>query len=289
VADADQTVRRLLAQSHEGVERLREYLAALEREPEPESAALLASSSSHLRFLRDTSASLGCGALAELTRHGHELLTRLQTGGGAVGDPARHVLLELVDVLSTTLAQLETTGVEGSPDHSPLVCSLQELSQPCTSASAPFSRRDRERDIAVVIPSPAGVTGGGAAPPIGRLLVERRATRPDDVTLAVLQQGEGDARPLGEILVEHGAATATQVVDALETQAEKKRSTADRRIRVDVALLDGLMRLVAELGDTRDGILRRAAVLEDEELSELAQRLDHLADQLYAGATRTRG
>ena len=72
-------------------------------------------------------------------------------------------------------------------------------------------------------------------------------TTQDAVELARLEQGLGDDRPLGSILVEHGAATPAAVEGALEAQGTGHRSVVDSSVRVDVDLLDSLMRLVGEL------------------------------------------
>lgn len=136
-------------------------------------------------------------------------------------------------------------------------------------ATPPVGHAQPTRDLAVVIPTPPGVPPGVDAPPLGRLLVERRATRPQDVTLAVIQQGEGDDRPLGEILVDHGATTAAHVVEALEHQAEAKRSAAAMSVRVDLAVLDALAQLADELADTQNGL--RADGADDALIARLAR------------------
>src|SRR5450631_56219 len=86
-------------------------------------------------------------------------------------------------------------------------------------------------------------------PLLGELLQAHSDIDAQDVAVAMLEQQLGDARPLGEILVHHGQATPDQVREALDAQAEAKAggSVADSSLRVDVTLLDTLMRLVGEL------------------------------------------
>jgi two-component system chemotaxis sensor kinase CheA len=143
-------------------------------------------------------------------------------------------------------------------------------------------------DVSVVIPSPHGVPAEGQAPPVGQLLVERGAIGPDAVTLAVMQQGEGDGRRIGEILVAHGSTTAAHVVDALETQAETKRSTADSSVRVEAELLDALQRCVAELARVRDDIVSGAAAGVASDKTSEVRRLDVVTRELQACVRRAR-
>lgn len=144
------------------------------------------------------------------------------------------------------------------------------------AATAEGHARPR-RDLAVVIETPPGMPPGVDAPPLGRLLVARRAARPQDVTLAVMQQGEGDERPIGEILVDHGATTAAQVVEALGHQAEAKRAVASTSVRVDTDLIEALAQLVVELAETRDDLRRRLGATDD----EIATRLDAVCVEMH--------
>ena len=116
-------------------------------------------------------------------------------------------------------------------------------------------------------------------------------TTPDAVELARIQQRLGDERPLGSILVEHGATTPAAVDGALEAQSAH-RSVVDSSVRVDVELLDSLMRLVGELVLARNQLVSR---LEDEKdsskdssLSRSAQRLSLVTSELQEQVMKTR-
>ena len=106
----------------------------------------------------------------------------------------------------------------------------------------------------------------------------------------MLEQQLGDARPLGEILVHHGQATPDQVREALDAQAEAKAggSVADSSLRVDVTLLDTLMRLVGELVLTRNQIVAVAAAQGESAMIRSSQRLNLLVSELQAGVMKTR-
>jgi two-component system, chemotaxis family, sensor kinase CheA len=115
-----------------------------------------------------------------------------------------------------------------------------------------------------------------------------------DVEVAILEQRLGDDRPLGEILVEHGQATDEQIREALAAQAGVRGTPAgshavtESTLRVDVNLLDTLMRLVGELVLTRNQIVATAATQADSAMLRAAQRLNLLVSELQEGVMKTR-
>jgi two-component system chemotaxis sensor kinase CheA len=130
-------------------------------------------------------------------------------------------------------------------------------------------------------------------PLLGEVLKEQAAVDDADLAVARLEQELGDTRPIGEILVEHGQVTSEQVRAALAAQAEAKASTtphtvAETSLRVDVTLLDTLMRLVGELVLTRNQIVATAATQSDSVIARAAQRLNLLVTELQEGVMKTR-
>ena len=129
---------------------------------------------------------------------------------------------------------------------------------------------------------------------MGELLREQADIDAEDVAVAMLEQQLGDQRPLGEILVDHGQATPEQVRDALAIQAAAQAeargggSVTDTSLRVDVNLLDTLMRLVGELVLTRNQIVATAAAQADSAMVRSSQRLNLLVSELQAGVMKTR-
>lgn len=214
-------------------------------------------------------------AVQQLWQH----LTALeQAGGRPPDDDVSAALRHVVDDAARVLELMR--AVDGSVDSPSTGEPTEPSAHDAPGDEAPADSRPR-RDVAVVIATPPGVRPGIDAPPLGRLLVERRATRPQDVTLAVMQQGEGDDRPLGEILVDHGATTAAHVVEALERQAE--RSAAATSVRVDIVVLKGLARLVGELAETRDDVVSTLAGTNDATTAAPLQRLDRVCAELQDG------
>ena len=131
-------------------------------------------------------------------------------------------------------------------------------------------------------------------PLLGELLQQQADIDAEDVAVAMLEQQLGDDRPLGEILVDHGQATPDQVREALALQAVAQAdarsggSVSDSTLRVDVTLLDTLMRLVGELVLTRNQIVATAAARADTGMQRSSQRLNLLVSELQAGVMKTR-
>ena len=134
-----------------------------------------------------------------------------------------------------------------------------------------------------------------ASPPIGEVLVKAGATTKDAVAIARMEQGLGDGRPLGSILVEHGQTTPAAVETALEAQSAH-RSVVDSSVRVDVELLDSLMRLVGELVLARNQLVSRLDDAQestkdsskDSSLARSAQRLSLVTSELQEQVMKTR-
>jgi two-component system chemotaxis sensor kinase CheA len=87
--------------------------------------------------------------------------------------------------------------------------------------------------------------------------------------------------------VEPVAEPAAVVAEPVE-EIVARRNVADSSIRVDVELLDTLMRLVGELVLTRNQIVRQAGEQEGLELVRSAQRLNLIATELQEGVMSTR-
>ncbi|HST83695.1 MAG TPA: chemotaxis protein CheW [Kineosporiaceae bacterium] len=131
------------------------------------------------------------------------------------------------------------------------------------------------------------------SPPIGDVLVESGSASRDEVEFAGIQQGMGDERKLGEILVGNGAATVDAVDGALRSQAqghgpEGRRSVVESSVRVDVELLDTLMRMVGELVLSRNQLVSELEDQKDTALARSAQRLSLVTSELQEQVMKTR-
>ncbi|HWF41423.1 MAG TPA: chemotaxis protein CheW [Acidothermaceae bacterium] len=178
----------------------------------------------------------------------------------------------------------------------------QAATTPTNEASQPPAGHVAKHDIKAARAArkaSAGAPAEPTSPPanvplLGELLQQQADINPEDVAVAMLEQQLGDERPLGEILVDHGQATPDQVREALALQAAAQAdarvggSVSDSTLRVDVNLLDTLMRLVGELVLTRNQIVATAAARADTAMQRSSQRLNLLVSELQAGVMKTR-
>ena len=167
--------------------------------------------------------------------------------------------------------------------------------------SEPLAGQPAKHDVSAARAARKAGAGAATAPPppsniplLGELLQQQADIGPEHVAVAMLEQQLGDDRPLGEILVDHGQATPDQVREALALQAVAHAdaraggSVSDGTLRVDVNLLDTLMRLVGELVLTRNQIVATAAARADTGMQRSSQRLNLLVSELQAGVMKTR-
>jgi two-component system chemotaxis sensor kinase CheA len=313
----DEIVREFLVESYENLDQLDRDLVGLEQEPD--SRDLLQSIFRTIHTIKGTSGFLAFGRLEALTHAGEGLLAKLRDGGLSLTQERTTGLLDLVDAVRGILAAIEATGAEDDTDHSALVATLTALQEAAPGEAVPSPedapKPARRKPAAKRASAPrksrksaSGEDGNTQAdaepqprvPLLGELLKQHAEIDDTDVAVAMLEQQLGDDRPLGEILVDHGQATPEQVAEALAAQAGARSGgpaggngahpmpVTDASLRVDVNLLDTLMRLVGELVLTRNQIVATAAAQADPAMLRSSQRLNLLVSELQEGVMKTR-
>jgi two-component system chemotaxis sensor kinase CheA len=204
---------------------------------------------------------------------GESLLSRLRDGVLEMTPDTTDVLLQMVDVVRALLATIEEHGEEGEIDIAPVMAVVEEC----------LARHGVELPAE---PEPSSAPAVEPAPRLGDLLVAADAASPDAIEAAVRRQLDGDERTLGEILVDTGAAAPDAVSEALEQQ--HRRSIAESSVRVDVTVLDGLMRLVGELVLTRNQVMAHTDVRADAAMARMIQRLNLVTSELQESVMKTR-
>jgi two-component system chemotaxis sensor kinase CheA len=288
--DVDEIIIEFLVESHENLDQLDRDLVELEQAPE--SRPLLASIFRTIHTIKGTSGFLAFSKLERLTHVGESLLSRLRDGALTLTHERTTALLQLVDAVREILASVEAGTGEGDNDFAELIDVLAALSQDDAPAAAPVAEEPVAAEPVTAEDAPAEAPAVAAPDDttlLGNVLVERGSADPVDVALAVVEQRElGDDRPIGEILKQYGATTDAAVVEALAEQADHRRSVADSTVRVDVDLLDSLMRLVGELVLTRNQIVSFSSGLREPTLVRASQRLNLIASELQEGVMKTR-
>jgi two-component system chemotaxis sensor kinase CheA len=267
VEAVDEIVAEFLVESHENLDQLDRDLLALERNPG--SRELLASVFRTIHTIKGTSGFLAFHQLEKLTHVGENLLSRLRDGKIVLTDARSTALLKMVDAIRSLLADIERTGGETEVDHTELVATLSALLEDAGPDPAEPQRA-----------------------PIGQILVQAGEATQDAVGFARIAQDLGDNRPLGSILVDHGATTSAAVEGALEAQGSGHRSVLGGTVRVDVELLDSLVRLVGELVLARNELVSRLREEQetgaDSSLVCCLQQLDLVTSELQEQVAKTR-
>nr|WP_286185939.1 chemotaxis protein CheW [Sphaerisporangium cinnabarinum] len=266
----DEIVHEFLVESYENLDQLDQDLVALESDPS--SRTLLSSIFRTVHTIKGTSGFLGFGNLERVSHVGESLLSELRDGERAMDQPTADVLLALVDTLRAILAKVES-GVGDDLDVDPMVARIVAV-QDGTAAPEPDVATDASTDVAHDVapetdpePTPVLDPDGTAAPDLAPAPV---------------------AAPPA---VEPAPAPAVGPAPAPEPAPEPEphtRNAADGSIRVDVDLLDTLMRQVGELVLVRNQIDRIAGAGEDQETKRSAQRLSLIASELQEGVMKTR-
>ena len=266
--EMDEIVHEFLVESHENLDQLDQDLVALEQEPD--SRPLLGSVFRTIHTIKGTSGFLAFGTLEKLTHVGEGLLSHLRDGRMVLTPEITSVLLELVDAVRTILRNVEEDGTEGDVSIGKLIARLTALQN------------------GDALPEDAPAAPADGAPLFGQALVDKGVVTDEDVTLAVMEQSVGDQRRLGEILVEHGAVTPEDLSQVLGMGADGRRSVAESSVRVDVEVLDNLMRLVGEMVLTRNQIAAKVLANSDLSVTRNWQRLNVISTDLQQGVMKAR-
>lgn len=299
--DADDIVREFLVESYENLDQLDQDLVALEKEPG--ARPLLSSVFRTIHTIKGTSGFLAFGNLEHVTHAGENLLVELRDGKRSMDQPTTDVLLAVVDRVREILRTIETGGDEGSVAIDDVVARVEAVlaTDPAAAAATPEPEPVATPEaVTTTAPEPvaAAEAVGEPAPATTAVIVERIAETVPAAPAAVVTPAPAPA-PATPAPATPAAATAAPApavptprippsAATTETPDEGVRTISDSSIRVDVELLDGLMREVGELVLARNQITRLASVGADLDLSRAAQRLDVIAGELQEGVMKTR-
>ncbi|GIL35108.1 chemotaxis protein CheA [Phycicoccus sp. DTK01] len=239
----DEIIHEFLVESHENLDQIDVDLVALEKDPDARDR--LARVFRAVHTIKGTSGFLGLPMLEHVAHAGETLLASLRDGDLSLTTDRASLLLATVDAIRDVLASVEAGHGEGGSDFSELVEALHQ------------SVLD---DTPLTLPGPAGdgVPGAGQAlPPAGAAPETAGVAAPSPSTAAApAPPPEAPAAPVAPASAPVAAVAtvlaspAPVVEDAGD--AGGRRGAAESSVRVDVAVLDSLMRLVGELVLTRN-------------------------------------
>jgi two-component system chemotaxis sensor kinase CheA len=290
----DEIVQEFLVESHENLDQLDRDFVALEQAPE--SRELLSSIFRTIHTIKGTSGFLAFGRLEAVTHVGENLLSRLRDGDMVVTPETTDALLRMVDVVRSLLAQIERTGAEGTVDIDTVVAELAHRLEAGmaerAAAQAPAAEAAEPADPAETAEPAAGAEPTGPARRTRKPRAAAGSTKPRATRKRTTAKATVDPAETAEV-AEAAPAPAPAPAAPDDAQGEQgetpsRRSVAESSIRVDVDLLDALMRLVGELVLTRNQMVQHVSTLDDVSLTRSSQRLSLIASELQEGVMKTR-
>ncbi|GAA4628832.1 chemotaxis protein CheA [Cellulomonas oligotrophica] len=290
----DDIVREFLVESHENLDQLDSDLVALEEQPG--SRPLLSSIFRTIHTIKGTSGFLALSKLERLAHVGENLLVDLRDGTRSMDKPVTDVLLAMVDRIRMLLGAIEATGTEGDVAIDDVVARVEAVhagvpleapapepaSQEATTQDE-VEQVDDEHVQQVEAPAELVAAAAGAAAPAPAAPAAPPAPAPAPAAPAA------PAAPEATVPAQHPAPAAERVEEHPPTEEiGALRGVGDSAIRVDVDLLDALMRQVGELVLARNQISRLASATAQVDLVRSAQRLNLIAGELQEGVMKTR-
>ncbi|HLT82790.1 MAG TPA: chemotaxis protein CheA [Phototrophicaceae bacterium] len=300
----DEIVHEFLVESYENLDQLDQDLVALESAPG--SRELLSSIFRTVHTIKGTSGFLGFGNLERVSHTGESLLAELRDGARQMDQPTTDVLLALVDTLRAILASIEA-GRGDDHDVEPTIARIVAVQQgepapeaPAEPQAAAPEAQPATDDVVTESGEPgpteeqASAADEALAAPAPVVAAEPAAASSAPAAPAPARAESGAApaeAPARRIIGKRPTAepAAPETAPAEQTrEPEHHRNAAESSIRVDVDLLDTLMRQVGELVLVRNQFDRIADRAEDPELYRSAQRLSLIATELQEGVMKTR-
>ncbi|MFB9376968.1 chemotaxis protein CheA [Kineococcus gynurae] len=298
--DMDEIVQEFLVESYENLDQLDSDLVALEQQPD--SRELLSSIFRTIHTIKGTSGFLAFSRLESVTHVGENLLARLRDKQMTLVPSTTDVLLRMVDTVRALLASIEATGSEGAEVNvDDVVTAIRavldgEVPAPAAAApatpvaEAPATEAPATEAPATEAPAAEASAETPATPvvvaPAAEAPVETPTPAPAPAPVAEVAPVV-PATPAPATPAPAAPAPAAPPAPATEEKATSS-AVAEASIRVDVELLESLVRQAGELVLARNQILQRAAALRDEELTRACHRLNLVASEMQEGVMRTR-
>jgi two-component system chemotaxis sensor kinase CheA len=272
----DEIVREFLIESNENLDRLDRNLVELEKSPRDQE--LLADIFRTIHSIKGTTGFLGFHHLEAVAHAGENLLSRLRDGLLVLNPDITTGLLAMVDAIREMLKLIESTESDGVNAYPELIASINALMETPAktdkiAAAAPAAvAASQVEELA----APAPVT-------VPQMILAEEPMKAEAIQTEIAQaepefQRSGEDRRKQDVPVD------------VERRSGKDRreSSADSNIRVDVSLLERLMDLVGELVLTRNQIVQFAAAQRDSSFANASQKLNLVTSDMREIIMKTR-
>ena len=282
--ETQEIIKEFLIESNENLTRLDQEFVELEQRPNDQT--LLSSIFRTIHTIKGTCGFLGFGILEAITHRAENMLSQLREGERQLTPGLTTLLLETVDVVKTILAEIETTGAEGSQTYEELrdrlqaACDGQDPEEtPVEEASAADpseEQADADEPSGEASEQAADETIEGEPRPEPTF---QDAEAPPEPAPTAAEPTAGE-RPNEASRLDKAPAPKEAAASVPKAPVETRSSVADSTIRVPVGVLDKLMNLVGELVLARNQVLQHTTTREDAGLTATSQRLNLITTEL---------
>jgi two-component system chemotaxis sensor kinase CheA len=298
VDDMDEIVQEFLVESYENLDQLDSDLVALEQQPG--SRELLASVFRTIHTIKGTSGFLAFSRLEAVAHVGENLLARLRDGQIVMTPITTDVLLRMVDTIRELLSKIEANHTEDGVEVAAVVAAIRAVLDGEVPVLPASDGAGVEVVSAPAAPAPAPVVEVAPEPVVETVPEPVAEVAPAPVVevvpepapvVEVVPEPVAEVAPVVEVAPEPAAVPAAHAGGGPSTGGgapAEKASAAESTIRVDVELLESLVRQAGELVLARNQILQRAGALRDEDLTRACHRLNLVASEMQESVMRTR-
>ena len=247
-----------LDESTEMVNKIEEYVMALEENPE--NMDIINSLFRVFHSLKGAAGFLGMNEINTLCHDAENLLDNARKGKMKVDREFSDIVMVARDTLEKGLGAIDETLSEGKKNL------------------PNFEGKVKKLDIEPVVNLiDRKLFGGGdeegpVPPKLGEILLEQHSVTPDQLRKALDQK----AKPLGEILVDMGVTSKAEVSAALTAQSAVQKQPVAGAIKVDTKKLNVLLELVGELVISQ-AIISQNGVLQKDENQKLSKDISEMA------------
>ena len=255
----DRVLRDFVMESQENLERLDHEFVALEQDPS--NTDLLGDIFRIIHTIKGSAGFLSLVNLEQVSHHTEDVLSKLREGALRLNSDITTVLLSAVDTIKSILLTIEKTGQEEDHQIEPVLTALKSIAE--KSRNLPDELKPAKPPSAEKTPPPASPS---------------KLLRPPE-TLSNNHILEDSSAP---ITGDTSAKSASEIIERTLSSVEESR------IHVDVALLDQLMNLTAELVLARNQVVQLSAKSEEKNLRPIAQRMNVVVTELQETVMKTR-
>jgi len=279
----EELLRDFAGEATEAIDEMEKQLLALEAGA---TDAAMSDLFRHMHTVKGNAAFLKLESIEELSHVAETLMSHLRDRQLPVTDARISALLITVDTLRALVLAIDSPEGRRQRGHLEIIARLAELIEPDTESTSPKQQKPTSPRVqpkscsaepaAQQFPSdPMGAAPYHSQIPLSLSRNSSLSSTSDDYT---------------GLLSDERSSTESEEVAAFDPARRRSAKMWDRKIRVDIDLLDHLMNQVGELVLLRNRLTQLAGTgdFENTPLATLEQQLDYITGALQHGVMKTR-